>query len=62
MLDKIVAGSSELGPRKNGHGRNVMSKVEKTGSDDGAGCDGGRYDRVAATLRARTPAPRHGNA
>src|SRR6266852_5307751 len=26
MSDKIVAGSSELGPRRNGHGRNVMSR------------------------------------
>src|SRR5712671_3948807 len=26
MSDKIVAGSSELGPRKNGHGGNVMSR------------------------------------
>jgi Beta-lactamase len=26
MSDKIVVGSSELGPRKNGHGRNVMSR------------------------------------
>jgi hypothetical protein len=26
VMDKIVAGSSELGPRKNGHGRNVMSR------------------------------------
>src|SRR5262249_4192854 len=26
MSDKIVVGSSELGPRRNGHGRNVMSR------------------------------------
>ena len=26
VMDKIVAGSSELGTRKNGHGRNVMSR------------------------------------
>src|SRR5262249_57933080 len=26
MSDKIVSGSSELGPRRNGHGRNVMSR------------------------------------
>jgi CubicO group peptidase (beta-lactamase class C family) len=26
MSDKIVAGSSELGPHKNGHGRNAMSR------------------------------------
>ena len=26
MSDKIVAGSGELGPHKNGHGRNVMSR------------------------------------
>src|SRR6516165_9087558 len=26
MSDKIVAGSSELGPRRNGHGRNAMSR------------------------------------
>jgi Beta-lactamase len=29
MLDKIVAGSSELGPRKNGHGRNVMLRWKR---------------------------------
>jgi hypothetical protein len=37
VMDKIVAGSSELGPRKNGHGRNVMSRWKITGSDDGPG-------------------------
>ena len=58
ISDKIVAGSSELDPRKTVNGRERHVQVETTGSDDCAGRDAGRCDSVAAVLRPRTPTPR----
>jgi hypothetical protein len=60
MSDKIAAGSSELGPRKNGHGGNVMSRWKIIAATTAAAMV--VATTVSLPVCAREPSPRHSNA